>query len=1027
MNNTAYGSYPNGRWKIVHDCEYYENNLGQFQKSGRYLSNMITSFDKTGKYEITYEDNPTSPNIIYVHRKPVAEIEVQRNGNNITLVSKGFDWDHRSEANNGVVQEEWKWRKVGDTTWNNGKLTNISTYENYLVQLRVKDKEGVWSMPTSKYITRVTDIPPIASFKLENNVLSIYENLVIQDGSYDPYGRNIVSREWKVLKDGTEVYKGGTPKLNFRDKGTGKYTMSLTVTNDAGQVSEAYTRNFEIRPDDEAPEVTINPTECNWTGSVNVTYTFKDRLGSGYRSHQYALTQSTATPSSSSWKNGPSNNKITINTPGEWYLHIRATDGAGNTSEDRVVGVYKIDGIKPTGTLSHTPTDWTNQNVTISYSFTDAESGMKNVKLPDGTTTTTFSGTYTVTQNGTYKFIATDIAGNSAEFTETITNIDKLKPTVGISPNGGNKYVMPTTGNAKITTRLTAADTAATTTNGKSDLKTLQYAWSTSNTAEPTKWTNFTNGATITKSDITQAGTWYLWTKVIDNAGNRASDNNGKAIVSNAFTIIANTEGPALITLTPDITRWTNTNVVVTATYGEYLTQNKTLTCNGTSNVDYSVNGLVNVVVKNNGKTVTATAEDIAGNKIVKTYQVTNIDKILPVENITHTPVDWVIDYVKIHWEFTDAQSGMNYVQLPNGQTTTETSGDYVVYDNGDYNFAGYDIAGNVKRVTETINNIDKIQPEGVLALSNTDLADSEIQINWEALDNESGFSKILLPNATISNNSTGSFKVTKMGVYTFIIYDVVGNERELSIEVNNVDVDKPNLTVTQKVTRWTNEDIDLHWKASDYQSGLKEVVLPNSEQRAEAEGDYVATQNGIYTFLAYDNVGNGILVRHEVSNIDKTAPLLILKTEPNDNGNIDIIWEASDNQSGLRNIILPNGRSTSASKGRYETTKNGTYTFVAYDNVGNDVFMKVDVNDIDRQGIEFDIWQEESQDDNYKICWKIRDEQDDYKHILLPNDIYSTKEEGYFLTKEIGIYTFQAYDNAGNETIRSIKITGKK
>jgi len=302
---------------------------------------------------------------------------------------------------------------------------------------------------------------------------------------------------------------------------------------------------------------------------------------------------------------------------------------------------------------------------------------------------------------------------------------------------------------------------------------------------------NFTAaGQTITKSDITRDGTWYLWTKVIDNAGNRASNNEEKATISNAFTIIANTDPRAMITLTPDITRWTNTNVTVSATYGEYLTQNKTLTCNGTANVDYTVNGLVNVVVKTNGKTVTATAEDIAGNRIVKTYQVTNIDKILPVHNITHTPTDWVIDYVTIHWEFTDAQSGMDYVELPNGTTTTETSGTYVVYDNGNYNFAGHDIAGNVKRVTKTISNIDKINPEGVLSLSTTDLTDKGLNINWQALDNESGFSKILLPNASISNNANGSYPVDKIGTYTFIIYDLVGNEKELSIQVNNVDVE---------------------------------------------------------------------------------------------------------------------------------------------------------------------------------------------------------------------------------------------
>ena len=50
MKNTANSQYPYGKWKVVHDCEYYENNMGQYAKSGQYISDMITSFDKTGKY-----------------------------------------------------------------------------------------------------------------------------------------------------------------------------------------------------------------------------------------------------------------------------------------------------------------------------------------------------------------------------------------------------------------------------------------------------------------------------------------------------------------------------------------------------------------------------------------------------------------------------------------------------------------------------------------------------------------------------------------------------------------------------------------------------------------------------------------------------------------------------------------------------------------------------------------------------------------------------------------------------------------
>ena len=57
---------------------------------------------------------------------------------------------------------------------------------------------------------------------------------------------------------------------------------------------------------------------------------------------------------------------------------------------------------------------------------------------------------------------------------------------------------------------------------GGSGLKTLSYAYSQSNTTEPTTYEEFKNEAIVTKSAT--GGNWYIWTKVLDNAGNRAEE-----------------------------------------------------------------------------------------------------------------------------------------------------------------------------------------------------------------------------------------------------------------------------------------------------------------------------------------------------------------------------------------------------------------------------------------------------------------------------------------------------------------------
>ena len=822
MKNTANSQYPYGKWKVVHDCEYYENNMGQYAKSGQYISDMITSFDKTGKYEIYYEDQSTQPSVIYVHRRPVAEIDVKRNGNSVTLTSLGYDLDSYSK-NRGISEEEWKYRKVGETTWTNGKLTSITSGVDYLVQLRVKDYQNTWSAPVSKYIT-TNNVQPIASFKIKNNNVSIYENVEVVDGSYDPYGGTITSRKWTVFKDGTQIYEGSTVLQNYLNYGTGKYTMKLQVTNNRGMSSETFSRNFTVIPDDEAPEFVATPTSCDWQSSVTVNVKFSDRLGSGFKSYQYAITNSQSTPSSWSSAIAKSTDNIKITQTGIMYIHIKAVDNAGNTSADRAVGPFKIDNVAPTGSLSHSPTNWVNIDVKIHWSVADANSGFKQIKLPDGTIKTTATGDYTVSQNGTYTFIVYDVAGNTLTLQETVTNIDKTPPTGSLS----------------------------------------------------------------------------------------------------------------------------------------------------------------------------------------------------------HNPTDWVIDYVKVHWTASDSQSGFNRVVLPDGTSTTNASGDFTVTDNGTYTFTLYDNVGNSRILTENINNIDKIMPEGVLSLQENRLTDEKIKISWKAFDLQSGFSKILLPDSTFSTNATGEFTVSQMGDYSFVIYDRVGNTRELSINVSNVDMINPILEVTQDTDKWTNGEITLNWKADDYQSGLQNVILPSSENVTDKQGSYIVTENGNYIFLAYDKIGNGILVEHQVTNIDKINPNLDLTVDSADDGGIQISWVSSDEQSGISNITLPDGKRVTNSSGSIEIYENGVYSFIAYDNAGNATVKDVTIDSINNGSeIKLVLYKEAIDSTHWRIKWQITEGKDKFAYIVLPNGTFSYEPEGsHIVTGGNAEYTFLAYDKKGNENIGTIAVS---
>ena len=58
---------------------------------------------------------------------------------------------------------------------------------------------------------------------------------------------------------------------------------------------------------------------------------------------------------------------------------------------------------------------------------------MKDITSPDGTVTASSNVQYTVSENGTYKFKLTDNAGNSGDYNVTVSNIDKVNPTLNIS------------------------------------------------------------------------------------------------------------------------------------------------------------------------------------------------------------------------------------------------------------------------------------------------------------------------------------------------------------------------------------------------------------------------------------------------------------------------------------------------------------------------------------------------------------------------------------------------------------------
>ncbi|ADL50054.1 hypothetical protein [Clostridium cellulovorans] len=389
--NTANADYPQGRWKLDQDFNYFDNNLGQETWSNQWRNDLPTEIDKPGKYELWFGDTHPSPQYIYVHRKPVANFSVGlskgASSATATVTNLSYDPDKQSDADKGIAEVEWKWKETTATTWNEGALpSDLPLGKNYLVQLRVKDYQGTWSNETASYIATDTAVvtKPVANFTIPSSTITMYEPLNVQDVSYEPSGRAIVDKTWTITKTGTVVYSGATLPANFTGIGSGNFVISLKVKNDAGLWSEAYSRGVTVTVDNLAPEAIITPASTPWgTTDVTVTAKFTEPGGSGFSGQRYAISSSPDAPTTgwSDWSTSL-DREVTVTDSGKIYVHFEAKDNAGNLLK-RTVGPIQID--KQTelnAPIIHHDKD----SFTIDTNNPNSPSGIKEVlyKINDG-------------------------------------------------------------------------------------------------------------------------------------------------------------------------------------------------------------------------------------------------------------------------------------------------------------------------------------------------------------------------------------------------------------------------------------------------------------------------------------------------------------------------------------------------------------------------------------------------------------------------------------------------------------------
>ena len=451
--------------------------------------------------------------------------------NKIVVTSKQEDFE------SGIVYEEYAIKKDG--VWTTQQLNNFEGLKSdtvYYVKTISTDLAGNISESDELEIRTAKMTPGLITFRKDNSTgetFNVSEDIQAEKN----YINNNVYFEVAQGENGKTTYKvtdkdGNEVSVNedILKTSTGTYVVTATTTDGTNVIEKTY----YIYIDKTLPTRT-SPTVVATTSKIIVTNNQTD-VDSGIAKVEYAIYNE----NQNKW-NWQSQNEFTGLKPNKEYrIKTRTTDKAGNTSETTEVTVVTKDlsgativvkenddkqkEIIPSASDSDENKDWTNKDIKIDTTTEEGTTVDVVLKDNDGNVVNKKEDGSYETKDGIYEITVTtkDKDENVIEDKYYIF-VDKTKPTVTINPNGKEYVITPGSTQTKISVLANGEDSG-------SGISKLQYAWSTSNTEEPSEWSTFVNNKVI--ENLVDGGTYYLWTNVVDKAGNVADQR-----VSNAYIV----------------------------------------------------------------------------------------------------------------------------------------------------------------------------------------------------------------------------------------------------------------------------------------------------------------------------------------------------------------------------------------------------------------------------------------------------------------------------------------------------------
>ena len=704
--------------------------------------------------------------------------------------------------------------------------------------------------------------------------------------------------------------KSGVEKIEYKINNSGwttgrnvvvdkNATITFRVTDKVGNYTESTVSVSKI--DKDAPALVVSGNAVEWTNSDVTLIATTDDKASRIAKVEYNF-------NNTGWKDGRT---AVISENGT--VEFRVIDNAGNVTTE-IIEVNRIDKAAPTLSISGNVTNWTNGDVTLSAIAGDSMSGIKEVLYSFDNKTWTYGRDVTVQTNGVVYFKAIDKVGNETTASVEVNNIDKDAPTLAVSGNAAEWT------NSDVTLVAAAEDNA-------SDIAKVEY--------------RFNGGSWTTGSEAVIKENGTVEFRVTDKVGNVTE----QVIVVDKI----DKELPTL-TISGNVTEWTNKDVVLTAAAGDAKS--------GVKEIWYSFDNAVwtlgsKAIAEANG-TVYFKAIDNVGNEKISSIDVTNIDKDNPIVNITGNVTEWTGKDVTLSANVTDNNgSGIAKVEYNINNTGWKNGSNAVVSANGTVEFRVTDNVGNVTKETVVVDKIDKDAPVITVTGNAADWINGDVTLEAIASDSLSGVAKIEYQLENGKWVTENKVVVSSNRIVAFRVTDNVGNVATENVYVSKIDKDAPVITITGNTNVWTKNDIVLTGSAVDEKSGIKEVWYSFDNETWTLGNKAVATANGTVYFKAVDNVGNETVSSVEVAKIDKDAPTLSISGNAVEwtKNNVNLVINADDKGSGIAKIEY-NFNDTGWVVADYsaDISSNGTVVFRVTDKVGNVTEQTIVVDKIDKE-----------------------------------------------------------------------------